>query len=265
MKLLLMSALLSFWMGVAEAADQFSEGWHFRASIYAWLPSISGVSNFPESGSTVDVDAQDILKNLSTVFMGNFEVRKNQWGLFTDLVYLEAKDSKSGTQDASFNGQPLPATATADLSYELTATVWNLVGTYLVVDDSEFTLSVLSGLRLLDLKQNVVWTVSGDVGSYPLPARSGDNTARLTNSDFVVGVKGRFSFGEGNRWVAPYLFDVGTGQSDFTTQAVLGFGYNFGWGDVGVLWRYLKYDMASSSEIRNLAASGPAIGVDFVW
>ena len=63
----------------------------------------------------------------------------------------------------------------------------------------------------------------------------------------------------------PYYFDVGTGQSELTWQAIGGIGYAFKWGQVIAAWRYIDYKFKSDSPIQNLNFSGPAVGVAFNW
>jgi hypothetical protein len=63
----------------------------------------------------------------------------------------------------------------------------------------------------------------------------------------------------------PYYVDVGAGDSDLTWQAVLGIAYSFGWGDMGVVWRHLDYDVGSSGPIQDINFSGPAAGATFRW
>lgn len=49
----------------------------------------------------------------------------------------------------------------------------------------------------------------------------------------MIGVKGRFDFGDKREWYVPYYADVGTGQSDLTLQVFGGIGYRFNaWGSV---------------------------------
>jgi hypothetical protein len=72
-------------------------------------------------------------------------------------------------------------------------------------------------------------------------------------------------FGGDGKWSVPYYFDVGAGDSDLTWQAELGLAYSFGWGDAGVMWRYLDYDLESDGPIVDLNFSGPAVGVAFRW
>jgi len=83
--------------------------------------------------------------------------------------------------------------------------------------------------------------------------------------DGIIGVKGRASFGANREWFVPYYLDVGTGQSDFTWQGIIGIGYQFHWGAVTAAWRYLDYEFKSGKPLESLNLSGPAIGVTFRW
>ena len=63
----------------------------------------------------------------------------------------------------------------------------------------------------------------------------------------------------------PYYLDLGTGNSQFTWQAVAGVGYSFSWGELFAAWRYIDYDFKSGKPIQSLSFNGPAIGVAFNW
>jgi hypothetical protein len=78
-------------------------------------------------------------------------------------------------------------------------------------------------------------------------------------------VRGRLAFGTNREWFVPYYVDVGTGNSDFTWQAIGGLGYAFKWGDVIAAWRYLDYNMKSGSRIESMNFNGPAVAVAFHW
>jgi len=111
----------------------------------------------------------------------------------------------------------------------------------------------------------VNWNVTGNVGSIPVPDRTGAAEAGLTNWDALIGLRGRFAFGAKNAWFVPYYFDIGAGDSDLTWQGIAGLGYAFHWGEVVAAWRYLYYDLSSDEPIKDMNFSGPAIGVTFRW
>jgi hypothetical protein len=213
----------------------------------------------------VTVDAEKILDSLKFTFMGSLEGRKGHWGLYTDVVYMDVGATKSQSRDFTVGGAALPAGVDGNLNFDLKGWAWTLGGTYRLANDAHAAADLIFGARLLDIDQTLRYELNGNIASLPLPGRSGESKVGLSNWDAVVGVKGRFAFGDGGRWFAPYYLDVGTGDSDLTWQAIGGIGYSFGWGDVIAAWRYLDYDMKSGKKVESLTFNGPAIAAVFRW
>jgi hypothetical protein len=247
------------------ASAQTSDQWQFGAQIYGWFPSLDGKTNFPPHGNSpsVQVDADTILDNLEFVFMGSLEAKRGRWGAFTDVIYMDIGASKSGTRDFSVGGIEIPASASGNLSYDLTGWVWTIAGQYAVVSHPGATADVFLGARLADLEQKVEWGLEGNIGGIPVAGRAGSSTVGRSNWDGVVGVKGRLRFGADNRWFVPYYLDVGTGDSDLTWQAMAGLGYSWQSIDVVGAWRYLDYDFGSGQPFQELTLSGPMLSVVF--
>jgi hypothetical protein len=248
------------------ASAQITDEWKFNALIYGYLPDISGKSSFPprQGGTSINVDASTIISNLKFTFMGTFEAQKGRWGFFTDILYLDVGGSKSQTRDITIGRVQLPADVTANLNLDIKGTVWTLAGTYRVVADPGTTFDVLAGARLIDLKQNLGWEFSTDLGPNQ-PSRSGNSEIKANNWDGIIGVKGRLAFGSNREWFVPYYLDVGTGDSDLTWQAIAGLGYSFHWGDVIAAWRYLDYNFKSGAKLEDTTFSGPMVGVALHW
>lgn len=251
----------------ADAAAQGADAWKWQAAIYGYLPEMGGSTTFPQgdAGSSVTVDAEKIIDNLKFVFMGSLGAHNGRWGMFTDVIYMDLGNTKSGTRDITIGGLPLPGGAAANASYDLKGWAWTLGADWRVSHSPTSTMDLIAGARMLDLEQTIGWEVTGNVGPIPLPGRAGESTASLTNWDAIVGVKGRLAFGDRGQWFVPYYADVGTGDSDLTWQAMGGLGYSFGWGDVIAAWRYIDYDMKSGSRIESLNFNGPAIAAVFRW
>jgi hypothetical protein len=247
--------------GMAQTADD----WRFHAILYGYFPSIGGSTAFPNAGSPVNVSTSQIIDNLKGVFMGTFEMQKGRWGAFTDLLYMNVGGSKSQTRDISIGGLPLPGGVNADLNMDLKGWLWTIAGEYAFSVDPAMPAQVLLGARLIDVEEKLGWQTSGNIGSIPLPGRQGNVSDKASNWDAIIGVKGRFAFGNQREWFVPYYFDVGTGQSDLTWQAIGGIGYAWKWGEVIAAWRYLDYNFKSGSAIKDLNFNGPAIGVGFRW
>lgn len=263
----LLIALLSTTSAVAQQPANETDSWQFGVSIYGWFPDIAGETSFtqPGGGSDFEVDIDNILDNLKFTLMSTLEVQKGRWGIITDLIYMDVGDSKNDTREASIGGNPLPVNATADVDFDLKSWIWTLAGYYRALDRSGLTLDLLAGTRYLDVEQKVNWDVNGNIGSIPIPDRTGEAKADLKNWDVIIGLKGRFAFGSRKAWFVPYYFDLGTGESDFTCQGIAGLGYAFHWFEVATVWRYLYYNLPSSKAINDINFSGPAIGITFRW
>jgi len=251
----------------SPAFAQATENWRFQAAVNLYLPDISGSTSFPSSGGGggATIDAETILDNLKMAFMGSFEASRGPWGLFTDVLYMDIGNSRSGFRDISIGGLPIPADASASARYDLKGWGWTIAGTWHAVTDPAATLDIIAGARLLDITQTLDWAITGNVASIPLPGRAGTSKVELKNWDGLVGVKGRVALGADRKWFAPYYLDVGAGDSKLTWQALVGVGYSFQWGDVVAAWRYLDYEMKSGNAIESLSFNGPSISAVFRW
>jgi len=241
--------------------------WTFQAILYGFFPDIGGSTSFPDrtGGSGINVNSDQILSSLNFAFMGTFEARKGRWGLFTDFIYLDVSGDKNGSRDFTIGGRDVPSSLSANLDLKIKGTLWTIAGEYLAVNEASTTLYVLGGARLLDVKESLSYSLSADIGPFTGPGRSGSTDVNESYWDAVVGVKGRYSFGDRREWSIPFYADIGTGQSDLTYQLFGGLGYQFSWGSVLGGWRYLDYNFKSSSRIESLNFNGPMIGVAFNW
>lgn len=245
-----------------------SDAWSVTGGIYAYLPTISGSSVFsvpPGSGSDASVDIDQLLDNLKGVFMGSLDVRKGEWGGFTDLLYMDIGNATSQTRAFTLAGTDLPAGATANTDYSLKGTVWTLAGYYHSEAGPDLNVDLLLGARLLDIDQSLGWSLNGNVASVPIIDRAGNRDAGIKSWDVIVGAKGRYAFGEGRKWFIPYYIDFGGGSADFTWQAMSGLGRSFGWGDVVCAWRYLDYQFPAGKALRTLTFNGPSVAAVFHW
>jgi hypothetical protein len=247
----------------AQSAALRSDEAHWRATVYGWFPSIGGSTKFPVStgGASLNVDADDVLDSLKMAFMGSLEYRAGNWGGLVDWVYADLGADKAGTRNFAINGQPLAAGINANLGLDIKSNILTLAGTYALVNSPDVNVDLLFGARMLDMDQTLNWAFNG-TGPAGI-ARSGTAEVSETNWDGIVGVRGRLRFGDERRWFVPFEADVGTGDSNLTWQAILGLGYSFSWGDVGVAWRYLDYDFDDGKPVESLTFNGIAIGVSF--
>ena len=261
-------ALLPTSAAAQSAQSGWESGkWQFTATIYGYLPSIGGRLAVPVNtgGSSINVDASTIIDHLKFTFMGTLDAHNGRWGVFTDVLYLDVGGNKSQTRDFSIGNIGLPASTVANLSLDLKGLVWTLAGEYRVVSDPAWTVDVLAGARMFSVKPTLGWSITGDLGPIPEPGRSGSKQVDESVWDGIVGVKGRYAFGENGAWFVPFYLDVGTGQSDLTWQGAAGLGYAYHWGEVFAMWRYLDYKFASGKALEDMNFNGPMLGVAFRW
>jgi hypothetical protein len=265
----LVGAALMPAAAMAQSAPAPAPGpWRYAASVYLYVPSVSGSTSYPaDSGGTpINISAEDVLERLKMAAMGSFDAHNGQWGVFTDLVYLRFGATKSNSRDFTIGNIGLPANTTANLEWDLKGWVWTLAGEYrLPVSDPAWTLDLLGGTRLFDLRTQATWNISGSIGPLDPAARAGTATVSDSVWNGIVGVKGRYVFGGNRQWAVPFYLDVGTGESKFTVQAAAGISYAFQWGELNALYRYLGYDAKSGKAISEVNFSGPQFGAVFRW
>ena len=247
----------------AQAADD----WHWNASIYGWVPAIGGTTHFPPfgGGPSIDVSSREVLDALKMTFMGTLGARKGPYGVWTDLAYANLGGSKQGTRSFTIGDAQLPASVTGDLSLDVKTTLWTLAGTYEVAATPQYTGEVVGGLRMIDMKQTLGWSLTGDISGLGLPGRTGSTALKQRNWDAIVGFKGQAFLNAERKWFIPYYVDIGTGQSRLTYQLNAGVGYRFDWGSLVASWRYMDYQMKSGSAIESVNFNGPLIGAAFQW
>ncbi len=242
--------------------------WQYSGSVYGYLPSIGGKTRFPApaGASTVDVSAEQILNSLDFAFMGMLQAHNGQWGVFSDLIYLDASADKAGSRDFTIGNTTIPAGTSASLGLQVKGLVWTVAGEYRVRPDPRLTLDLFGGTRLFSLKQELSYSIAGSLGPMAPAGRSGTLEVKSTLWDAIVGAKGRMALGDqGSRWSVPFYVDVGTGESKLTWQAATGLSYSYSWGELTALWRYLDYEMKSGQSIQTFNFNGPMFGATFRW
>jgi len=241
--------------------------WQFSASLNGFVPAIDGKVNYAGDtrSSDIHVSMHDVLSNLKMTFQGSLDAHNGRWGIFNDVIYANIGGVKSRTRDFSLGNIGIPATATTDLSLDVKATVWTVAGEYRVVSDPAWTVDLLAGARLLDVKTTLGFSINGDIGPIALPGRSGSKEVSDSLWDGIIGVKGRYTFTDDRKWFLPFYLDVGTGQTKLTWQAVAGVGYGFHWGDLVATYRYLDWNAKSGKSVEDLSFGGPMISAAWRW
>ena len=227
-----------------QAAAQ-QDDWEFALSFYVWMPDIETTT---ASGHELEITFSDILDNLDMTLMTSFGARKDKWTFMTDVVYLHLNYS-----DNINIGSLLKVT---DL--HMKNVIVSPAASYEIMGGEKGSLQLLAGARFL-------WIELGlDLETLPpLPSKKTDDDADGDVWDGIVGVRGRLNLTD--RWFMPYRFDIGTGDSDKTWQAMGGFGYRFDKVKVLAIYRYMKWDFGNDSPMDDLKVYGPMVGAIYTF
>lgn len=90
------------------------------------------------------------------------------------------------------------------------------------------------------------------------------NESSIQNITAVVaGFKGRLNLGSSSYFV-PFYVDVGGGQqSSFTSQAYLGVGRSFDWGDLSLIAKNVYYQYKPNNNTVDINMFGAAVAATF--
>jgi hypothetical protein len=235
-----------------------ADGWEYSISPYLWLPTISldssNVRNEggPIDGSSLDVGPTDYLQALNFGLMLSGDMRKNDWVLMGDLIYLDLGIDDKDIDFARPGTGPIAGRYNAGLS----GSVITFAGGRAFVKNNKYDMEGLVGWRRVGMSLEV----SGDLDS----GDSFDVRSDLNFNDAFIGVNGRYGFANDN-WSLRYYGDIGAGDSDLTWQAMLEISYGFDWGDFFVNYRHLHYDFGDAGRFNDLETtfSGPSVGAAF--
>jgi len=248
---LLAPAVITIAMTIAAAPTvSAGDGWEIDLAIYAWLPTIEGklAYDLPGLGDTIEIDPADLLENLELTAMVSFAARHDRWSILADVIYLKEAASPNKMLDIC-DGINLSA------DFELASWVTNFAGAYDVARGDRSALGVLAGVRYFSMDARLALSSDGPLDLHaPL-----EEDSALWNG--IVGVQGRLGLSE--RWYVPCHLDIGTGDSELTWQAVAGVGYNFKWGSLALLYRYLDFDQGDEGFVQRMTLAGFEFGVVF--
>jgi len=221
---------------LAHADESDSEnGWQFAIAPYLWGAGIGGKT---QAGAPIDISFNDLFDNLEGAFMASFEARKNKWMMLADYIYLDVAATKQVG--------PLPITG------NLKSNVVHLAGGYNLYQEKS-RLDLIFGARNLDLDLGLSTVIMGN----PVSTSQSGNIL-----DGIVGVKGQLTLSK--RWYLPYYVDIGTGDSDFSWQAMAGASFRAAkWVDLALVYRHMEWDFGKDKPVADINFSGPAFGAIF--
>jgi len=225
------------------------ESWRASVTPYLWALNANGSLFYGGNQlATASVGTSTLLSSLNIGGMVDAEVHKGNWGLSMDLMYASISNSASR---APANYVDLGSRTTMNQG------VYTFALTYTLHGSNDIYLDVLAGARIFSVDSTTNFNVEG----FPADYSKSSNTL-LT--DPVVGLKGRLRIADSDYFI-PFYVDVGGGggTTQITTQAYLGVGRAFDWGDVSMGVKNLYYNMKNQGATTNLDYFGGAIGVTF--
>ncbi len=161
---------------------------------------------------------------------------------------------------------PVGSGATLSTKSDLDGLIWTLAAAYTLQETETMSVDLVAGVRYLGLDASTRWSLTGDItgpgGTLLLDAQGGIEASTYL-TDGIVGVKGFVAAGDSKKWTIPYYFDIGTGSSDLTWSAILGFARNYRWGDLMLVYRHMEYDEEDSGLMQAFSFSGPVFGAKF--
>jgi hypothetical protein len=113
-----------------------TEPWEITVGGPGWLANSSGISGFHGSNQNFSVDVGQILRHINVIYAFNGEVRRGRFGVFGDLLYLNAQ---AGTPEGS------GLVSKVDLG--LQQFIGEFFGSYRVIQGPRGWLDLLVGFR----------------------------------------------------------------------------------------------------------------------
>lgn len=223
--------------------------WEFSAGAYLWMAGLKGDVGVSTEVQPIALDFSfgHILDALKFATMGTFEARKGRFMGSADLLYLSLGGSKNfAIRDADL----------IDGELDIKTLISTLTAGYRVVDQREFSLDALGGVRINSMKMELDLTG---------PNRSFSGTRSETWFDPLVGTRLRFPFDQ--RWSVEGYGDVGGfGMGSDISWQLQGL-VRYAWNKQLALtagWRHLKinYDKKDGF-LFDAAMDGPILAATY--
>ena len=254
----------------SEDVNMWDGQWHYEVAPNAWVPWIYTTLQLPPiaggGNPTVETQPSQYLKYIQATVQLDATVRKGDWSLWTDLVFLNLQNSGTSVRQINLPGllpgapPALPLIRTTQSG--LRAAVWTLAPTYTVMNNDIGTLDVMAGLRYTSLRVSFAYNFTAP----PTPLeRGGGFWPSADSTDGLIGIKGSLRLSGDGKWFLPYEADVGYGSRNWQYNANVGAGYHFHWGDVTLGVRNLSYEIRDIRILEKVRMTGPVLGFAFRW
>jgi hypothetical protein len=251
---------------LGQEVNMWDGGWHVDATLYAWAPYIYTTVQLPPvaggGNPTVETSPDQYLKHVLSAALLEGTVRKGDWALWTDLVYMNAQSSTTHLREIGLPGGDPTVPVSRTITAGIREAIWTVVGSFTAVRTDSGTLDVMAGIRYVSLRASI----SYDLTAGPV-ARSGGISRTDDITDGIVGVRGAVRLSADGKWFMPYEADIGAGSNNWVWNAMLGAGYHFHWGDLTLGGRNLSYQRSGSGNelLQKIRMTGPMLAGTWRW
>jgi hypothetical protein len=207
-------------------------GWTFRFVPYAWLPALNGTQTIRGRSAKVDASFIDIVEKSDSIvaLMGDFEARYGRFALYGDLVWMKLGVDRSNIRSRT----PAPGISTTiarGLNLDIEMAIIEAGASYEVARSGSLALDVLGGGRYWYQNADLSFDVgfNADIGDLEIVgARAIAASGSVDWLDPVIGAQLRYTVAPGHElFLRGDIGGFGVG-SDFSWQAVGGYGFDFG-------------------------------------
>ncbi|MFU8813807.1 MAG: hypothetical protein ACNA7W_00570 [Pseudomonadales bacterium] len=198
--------------------------WRYRTAVYAWATSLDGdIGVAPLPALAVDQSFADAWSSLDFAAMAVLEARRDRWGIFMDLQYVDLSEAGRVPQ-LGLDGRASVEARTALLA-----------GSYRVAEGEQGHLDLVAGIRHWSLDVGLRLNVPPGV---PLPSRR-DVSRSMTVPQ--LGAKGIWAL-DGALFLTGWVLAGAAGNTDLNSDLMIALGYELS-PRAAVLLGYRRVDL----------------------
>lgn len=248
--------LLPMFATLALSSSANAAGWMFSFTPYAWLAGgHTDLSVDDREIASSNTTFHDMTLKIDVAAEGHFEAQNGPHGFFVDGTYANL----NGDNDVFVINGNHSLEARADLKI----TMLDVAGIYNPSQDG-LGLSVIYGARMI---------YAATIAELDFAASTDRDKRFDTNKTLWDGLLGvRYVSPLTDHWLAHFRGDVSKGSTEFTWNAMLGFGYSFGDDNRYTAlagYRYMEVnfkDRAGQAKLETKTAiQGMIVGFTFRW
>jgi hypothetical protein len=253
-------------IAVSDGVNMWDGQWHYDATVYGWVPWIYTTVDLPAiaggGSQTSTTEPHQYLKYVEGGVLADATVRKGDFSLWTDFVFLNLQASSTHTREIGLPGGNPLLSVDRSIDSSVRMAIWTLAPGYTVMNNDTGTLDVLAGLRYTSLRVSIAYEFTAP----PTNLMKGGGFWPTTDStDGLIGVKGAIRLSRDGKWTLPYEADVADGNKNWQNNEFLGVAYHFHWGEVGLGARNLTYQTSGRPIVQKVRFTGPVFGASFRW